>query len=200
MVVYAVMLWVRAVGFTARLWFRVAMLLSRGILNILTVFSPMQCDARREISHSVKLLNGATLHTYARTMQTPSNAMLNHVMGATISRILGVRDERGKSNLNARVQPQAYTSSLNPEKPNEMLMVADSGANKHFIPDKRSGQFMLHPEEVDDAIGGMCDDNQARTTKYCIFAASATDKKGKDMAFTSMCFAVKNCRKPLFSE
>eukprot|EP00961_Rhodomonas_salina_P235085 3177326-Rhodomonas_salina.1 len=79
-------------------------------------------------------------------------------MGVTISRILGVRDERGKSNLNAGVQPQAYASSLNP---NEMLMVADSGANKHFIPDKRSGQFMLLPEEVDDAIGGMCDDNQA---------------------------------------
>eukprot|EP00961_Rhodomonas_salina_P057435 772163-Rhodomonas_salina.1 len=53
---------------------------------------------------------------------------------------------------------------------------------------------------MNERIGSMCSTNQAETTHYSIFAASAGDSNGKRVPFTSVAFAVKNGRKPLFLE
>eukprot|EP00961_Rhodomonas_salina_P040533 544532-Rhodomonas_salina.1 len=77
-------------------------------------------------------------------------------------------------------------------------MVADSGANRHFIPENRHCEYMFRVEEAKQQIGWMCTDNQAKTTHFGIFAATARDAHGTDLLFTSVAFAVKDGLKQLF--
>ena len=79
-------------------------------------------------------------------------------------------------------------------------MVADSGANRHFIPEHRKDQFMFRTEPIDEPIGGMCSTSQTTATSFGIFAASFKDSKKVMCPFTSVAVAVKNGRKALFSE
>eukprot|EP00961_Rhodomonas_salina_P118373 1593383-Rhodomonas_salina.1 len=59
---------------------------------------------------------------------------------------------------------------------------------------------MFRVEEANQQIGCMCTDNQAKTTHFGIFAATARDAHGTDLPFTSVAFAVKDRLKQLFSE
>lgn len=76
---------------------------------------------------------------------TNQQAMLNMVTTETIQRMFPDQEPTRKTPLN--VTPAAHSNShvpdVKPEAADEMLCVADSGANRHFIPETRHKQYMF---------------------------------------------------------
>ena len=139
-------------------------------------------------------------------MRTPiaPKSMLNTITTEALDRMFGSAAGSARKTPLAAGAPKAYAnkvdSDIPAEKANEILMVADSGANRHFIPESRHTDYMFRVEEAKQQIRGMCSDNQSSTTHFGLFAASAVASTGEEIPFTSVAFAVKDGRKPLFSE
>lgn len=191
-----ILLWVNAICFTGHIWYHVAMRTMYTITTILAFACPVQINPKKPDKFEAKLSNGTMLYSLCNPISP--RAMLNSITSESLANMFG---RKRKSGLAANdPQPQAHSSraipNVPPEKENEMLMVADSGAN----PEQRREKFMFRVEEMDQTIGGMCTDNQAKTSHYGIFAATAKEKNGSEIPFTSVAFAVKGGRKPLFSE
>ncbi len=85
-------------------------------------------------------------------------------------------------------------------KDNEMYMIADSGANHHYIPTKIHRCYMLCIEESRNDIGGLTGPGQAATTHLGLFAAQVDDDCRHSHDMTSVAFAVDGAEVRLFSK
>ena len=76
-------------------------------------------------------------------------------------------------------------------------MIADSGANRHY---HKHNRYLFRTEDVENDIGGMTADNQAKTEKFGIFACRLEDEHKQNHAITSVGYSVINAKVGLFSE
>eukprot|EP00961_Rhodomonas_salina_P166264 2240576-Rhodomonas_salina.1 len=74
------------------------------------------------------------VHAYDACTCADPNCMLNSISNDQMMKHFGEETER-KTQLYSHANQ--ITSDIAPEKPNELLLVADSGANRHFIPEER---------------------------------------------------------------
>ncbi len=193
---YLLMLWTRAMFPIAILLWSWTTTTAKALSQLAALANPIRRSTQPKFI-STNLVNGSRL----LTLTSPPKSFFNSLMMESLARLLDAGKQR-KSGLSPADHAYANNlqTDLRKEAPDEMLAIADSGANRHFIPDSRRKQFLFRSEEVEENIGGMCSASQAKTTHFGIFAASANDDKGQPVLFTSVGFAVKNGRKPLFSE
>eukprot|EP00961_Rhodomonas_salina_P121983 1642585-Rhodomonas_salina.1 len=161
------MLFVNAVCFTSQFWFDIMLRIVYTCAKIAANLCPWQ-NSRALCMCSMRLRTGTTLYSYTNPRSpcnnttepedendppsTPNDdmchcqqAMLNSVTSETIQRMFAASDKDRKTSLN--VAPTALAnhivSDVPPKKDDEMLCVADSGANRHFIPEARYKQYMF---------------------------------------------------------
>jgi len=165
-----------------------------GILFFITFLSPIQPDFYATPPRRINM--------------PPLTAMINKIAADTVDRILhdyspssgSKRTSDGGLAPTAHFARQKRRRHCPPLKKGEMYMVADSGANRHFIPEARKKEFMYKCVRVNERIGGLCGRGQTLTGYFGVFAASTLSERQVECNFESIAFVVDDAVTALFSE